>query len=373
MLLDFPAFRPHPLVRGGHLQTIVGSYLPTRVAVDSTLHRVELPDGDAIALHDDGALVGSKTASGYRRIHNGDTHDGKLLASRCGEPVAILIHGLGGCNRSGYMLRCSAKLRACGVRVFRMDLRGCGAGMSFARHPLHAGRSEDAAAVLDYVAQQCPGSPIHLAGFSMGANIVLKMAGELGDEAPPNLASVMAVSPPIDLVACTRNIQRGLNCLYDRRFVRSLVRHIRRRTALVPDALSAPLIPRPRRLKDFDSLFTAPLAGFANVDDYYTRASSGSLLARIAVPTLILTAASDPIVPVQPFELASYSPTTQLEIAPCGGHLGFVAAQGIDTDIRWLDWRVVQWITSQTALWSIDSKRRGRLNRDRQPARSFVD
>jgi predicted alpha/beta-fold hydrolase len=325
MPFDFPAFRPHPLVRGGHLQTIVGSYLPSRVTVEPVIHRVPLPDGDAIALHDDGPQLPHA-------------------------PVGILLHGLGGCHRSGYMLRCSAKLRARGVRVLRMDLRGCGAGIELARHPLHAGRSEDAAAVLSFVGQQCPGSPIHLVGFSMGANIVLKLAGELADEAPKCLASVMAVSPPIDLVECTRNIQRGFNRVYDRRFVRSLVRHIRRRTALVPGALSRPLVPRPRRLLEFDSLFTAPLAGFADVHDYYTRTSSGAFLARIAVPTLIVTAASDPIVPVAPFERATYSATTQLVIAACGGHLGFVAAAGIDPDLRWLDWRVVEWIVSHSSI-----------------------
>jgi predicted alpha/beta-fold hydrolase len=245
------------------------------------------------------------------------------------------------------MLRCSAKLRARGARVFRMDLRGCGAGIGLARHPLHAGRSEDAAAVLAYVNGLCPGSPIHLVGFSMGANIILKLAGELGCDPPAHLASVMAVSPPIDLHLCTQNIQRGLNRVYDRRFVRSLIRHIHQRSTLVPNMLSRPLVPRPRWLKEFDSVFTAPLAGFADVDDYYSRASSGPLLARIAVPTLIVTAASDPIVPVAPFERAAYSPTTQLAIAPCGGHLGFIAAPWIDADVRWLDWRVVEWIASQ--------------------------
>jgi predicted alpha/beta-fold hydrolase len=158
----------------------------------------------------------------------------------------------------------------------------------------------------------------------------------------------MAVSPPIDLIECTRNIQRGFNRVYDRRFVRSLVRHIRQRTALVPGALSRPLVPRPRRLLEFDSLFTAPLAGFTDVQDYYIRTSSGAFLTRIAVPTLIVTAASDPIVPVAPFERATYSATTQLVIAPCGGHLGFIAAAGIDPDLRWLDWRVVEWITGQS-------------------------
>jgi predicted alpha/beta-fold hydrolase len=334
MPLDFPPFRPHPLVRGGHLQTVVGTYLPSRGTGESVLHRVSLPDGDAIALHEDGGAD----------IRVCQEHNGRL---ECLRHAAVLIHGLGGCHQSGYMLRCSAKLRERGVRVFRMDLRGCGAGIGLARHPLHAGRSEDAAAVLEYVSRQCPGSPIHLVGFSMGANIALKLAGELGEAAPPHLASVMAVSPPIDLLACTRNIQRGLNRLYDRRFVRSLILHIHQQTKLVPGAHTRALLPLPRRLMDFDSLFTAPLSGFADVHDYYTRASSIGMLHRIAVPTLIVTAASDPIVPVMPFEQASYSPTTQLVIAPCGGHLGFIAARGSDPDRRWIDWRVVEWIAAQ--------------------------
>jgi hypothetical protein len=183
----------------------------------------------------------------------------------------------------------------------------------------------------------------------MGANIVLKLAGELAANAPPHLASVMAVSPPIDLALCTTNIQRGLNHLYDRRFVRALIAHVRQQSALVPEVLSRPLVPRPRQLMDFDSLFTAPLAGFADVHDYYARASSGSLLSQIAVPTLIVTAASDPIVPVASFERAAYSPTTQLVIARCGGHLGFIATRGLDPDRRWLDWRVVDWVTSHAA------------------------
>jgi predicted alpha/beta-fold hydrolase len=316
MLIDLPLFRPHPLIRGGHLQTIVGSYLPSSTVDASTVHHVSLADGDTIALHDDGGL------------------------SDCN--VVILVHGLGGSHQSGYMLRCSAKLRAAGHRVFRMDLRGCGAGLRLARHPLHAGRSEDLAAVVDFLHRQCTDGAIHIVGFSMGANIALKLAGEQGASA--RFASVMAVSPPIDLAMCTRHIAQGLSRVYDRRFVRSLVTHVRQRIAAVPDALARPLVPHPRRLVEFDSLFTAPLSGFADVHDYYARASSTPVLSKIAVPTLIVTAASDPIVPVESFERATYSPTTQLVIAPCGGHLGFVAARGIDADRRWLDWRIVDWI-----------------------------
>jgi len=170
------------------------------------------------------------------------------------------------------------------------------------------------------------------------------LAGELGETAPPHLASVMAVSPPIDLMQCTGRIQKGMSRIYDRRFVRLLVQQIRQRDKLMLSAHTRPLAPPPRRLMDFDSLFTAPLSGFADVHDYYTRASSVWVLGRIAVPTLIVTAASDPIVPVTCFERASYSTTTQLHIAPCGGHLGFIAAQNSDPDVRWLDWRIVDWV-----------------------------
>jgi uncharacterized protein len=319
MPINFPPFRPHPFVRGGHAQTIVGCYLPVGVRLNgSRQRRVPLADGDSVVLHDDGPVEARS--------------------------AALLVHGLGGCGLSGYMLRCSAKLRQRGVRVFRMDLRGCGAGIGLARHPLHAGRSEDAAAALAYASQECPGLPIHVVGFSMGANIVLKLVGELGDRAPAWLASVMAVSPPIDLVGCSQAIVRSLGGHYDRRFVQSLLRHVRQRTRLLPDALVRPLDPRPQTIREFDRRFTAPLSGFADVDDYYTRASSGPLLSKIAVPTLIVAAASDPIVPVAPFKRASYSPTTQLAITPCGGHLGYVGARGDDPDCRWLDWRVVEWV-----------------------------
>jgi predicted alpha/beta-fold hydrolase len=326
MSYDVPPFEPHPLVRGGHLQTILGAYLPwRRVAYRAAQVRVPLADGDQIVLHDD------------------MPNDWQP-----GGPAALLLHGLGGCYLSSYMQRCMAKLTSRGCRVFRMDLRGSGAGFPLARHPIHAGRSEDAEAALHAVTELCPGSPVHVVGFSMGANIVLKMAGEFGAATPPALASVMAVAPPIDLVECSQNMHRGTNRLYDRRFVRNLLAHVARRQRHVPDALTRPLKPRPRLLVEFDERFTAPLSGFADVNDYYQRASSGPLLRHIAVPTLIVAAATDPIIPVAPYERACYSPTTQLVITPCGGHLGFFGRPGVDPDRRWLDWRVVDWIAAQT-------------------------
>jgi predicted alpha/beta-fold hydrolase len=327
MPFNVPRFRPHPLVRGGHLQTIVASYWPGGPRdYLSTLLPVALPDGDVLAVHDDGP------DSGW--------------------PGVLLVHGLAGCHQSGYMVRCSAKLRSRGMRVFRMDLRGCGAGFSLAKQPLHAGRSEDVAAVLGELGRRCPGMPIHMVGFSMGGNIVLKLAGEMGDAAPPHLASVMAVAPPIDLAACCQNIQRGLNRAYDRRFVRALLCEVRRREAQSPDTTQPAFTAVPRQLMEFDAVYTAPRSGFNSVEHYYASASSGSVLHRIGVPTLIVAAASDPIVPVSLFERASYSSRTETVIAPCGGHLGFIAARGTDPDCRWLDWRVVDWVQAQAATMS---------------------
>ena len=318
----FPPFQAHALVPGGHLQTILGCYLPgVRLQTPATQQHVRLPDGDLIVLHENAPPQW-----------------------RPGDRAALLVHGLGGSHRSGYMVRGAAKLYSLGVRVFRMDLRGCGAGADLAKHPIHAGRSEDISAALDQVMENCPNSPVALAGYSMGANLALKFVGELGALAPACLQSVMAVSPPIDLIQCSENMGRGLSRYYDQTFVRGLLRAARRRRLSHPEATHPSLSPIPKSLREFDQLFTAPLGGFRDADDYYTRASSGKVLKQIAVPTLIVAAADDPIIPVESFERADYSASTTLLIAAGGGHLGFIGRGGVDPDRRWLDWRLVEWV-----------------------------
>lgn len=318
MDLDFPAFRPHPLLANGHLQTVVGCYWTgARGAYQASATQIVLPDGDALVVHDDRPAVGWSS----------------------GDPVVLLVHGLGGSYLSGYMHRCAAKMVARGWRVFRMDLRGHGAGMHLARQPGHAGRSEDVAAVLAHVAEQCPRSPIALAGFSMGANMVLKLAGELGPAAREALVSVTAVAPPIDLHACYDNMRRGVNRMYNQAFVAGLLNRLQQRVDETPHAFPR----RPKCLKEFDQQFTAPRSGFASADDYYSQASSAPLLKEITVPTLIITADDDPIIPVRSFQEASFSPLVRLHVTSGGGHLGFIGRSGVDPDRRWADWRVIDW------------------------------
>jgi predicted alpha/beta-fold hydrolase len=321
MDVRFPPFHPHPLVRGGHLQTILGCYFfHQAIPYTAKQHRVTLDDGDQIVVHDD-------------RPQKWQPND----------PVALLVHGLGGSHLSGYMQRCAKKLNAHGVRVFRMDLRGCGAGIGLARQLCHAGRSEDVAAVLADINVRCLNSPTAVIGFSMGANMVLKLAGEWEDIAPDNVVGVMAVSPPVDLNACCTKVRTALRGMYDRSFVIGFRRYIALRERNTPDAV-IPQVPHSvRGIRDFDAHVTAPLSGFADVEDYYSQASSGPLLRKIQVPTLIVAAEDDPIVPIDCVQQAQLSSAVKLIVAGGGGHLGYVAARSVDPDCRWLDWRVVDW------------------------------
>ncbi|WP_254506980.1 YheT family hydrolase [Anatilimnocola floriformis] len=321
MDVHFPSFRPHPWVRGGHLQTILGCYFfHQTITYTATQHRVTLDDGDAIVVHDD-------------RPQKWQPND----------PVALLVHGLGGSHQSGYMQRCAKKLNAHGVRVFRMDLRGCGAGIGLARQLCHAGRSDDVAAVLNDINVRCLNSPTAVIGFSMGANMVLKLAGEWADQAPDNVVGVMAVAPPVDLGVTCLNVQKVLRGMYDRSFVTGLRRYIANRERNTPDCTPVPLPASLRGIRDFDACVTAPLSGFADADDYYSQASSGPYLRKIRIPTLIVAAKDDPIVPIDCLQQSQISDAVKLIIADGGGHLGYVAARSKDPDCRWLDWRVVDW------------------------------
>lgn len=319
---DFPRFRPHPLLRGGHAQTLAGVYLPGHNYPYRAEQRiVQLSDGDRLVLHDD-----------------------RPASWSTGDRAALLIHGLSGCHTSGYMERIAHKLSSRGVRVFRMDLRGCGAGHELASLPYHSGRSEDAAAALEEIARLAPGSPVTLVGFSLGGNISLKLAGELEDEPCANLDSVMAVCPPADLAACSRQIQKRPNTLYDRYFVRRLLEQLETRRHLLPAEHAAPLASLPRTLWEFDNLFTAVVCGFGTAEGYYARASSLPLLSRIKLPTKILASRDDPMIPPHALEGVALPPAVRLHMTDHGGHLGFVGRGGVDADRRWMDWRVVDWV-----------------------------
>jgi hypothetical protein len=315
-------FSPHSLLRTGHFQTLAGVFLPQpRLTETAIQHAVALDDGDQIVLHDD-----------------------RPADWQTGGRTALLIHGLAGCHTSPYMVRIARKLNARGVRSFRMDLRGCGAGLGLARFPYHSGRSEDAAAALKKIGELCPGSPAALIGFSLGGNITLKLLGESADHLPDNLYRAMAVCPPVDLLACVRSLGRGANRVYDRHFVQLLRHQLNALKKLIPDAPMLPEKNIPRGVFDFDEMFTAPVCGFGTALNYYRQCSSAQFIPEIRVPTMILAAADDPLVPGAVFADLRLSPAVQLNVPRSGGHLGFIGQRNGDADRRWMDWRVVEWV-----------------------------
>ncbi len=329
---QFPPFKPHILFRSGHAQTLAGAYLPgPRHRYSAQQHCVTLPDGDQIVLHEEFPDRSEAT-----------------------DRSALLIHGLAGCHESGYMQRIAAKLRARGVRAFRMDLRGCGAGAGLARLPYHSGRSEDAAAALEAIARLFPQSPTTLVGFSLGANIALKLLGELESRRCGNLDTAMAVCPPIDLAACSRQISRLSNRPYDRYFVKLLCQQLAHPASSLSDAAGAILSGRkPKTLWEFDNEFTAVVCGFGTAEDYYRLASSAPWIPRIQIPTLILASRDDPMIPCQSLESVRLPAAVQVHLSDHGGHLGFIGRAGIDQDRRWMDWRVVDWVLASGSMATV--------------------
>ncbi len=304
--LSCPPFMPARGLANPHLQTVLavywrGSHRP----YSAQHHHVTLADGDQVVVHDD-------------LPNNWRAEQGAVL----------LVHGLSGCHLSPYMCRLSDKFCDRGVRVFRLDLRGCGAGTLLARRPYCSGCTDDIRSVLALIETVAPQTPVTLAGFSMGGNIALKLAGESGGDVPRNLAKVMAVCPPVDLCACVTELNRRSNRPYDIHFIRSLWKQIHTRRALVPDAMVPPTTTRPACLFELDDIYTAPAWGYRDALDYYRQCSSGPMVPHITLPTLILASDDDPFIPAHLYTALERPPHVQLHITHGGGHMGFIGRGG---------------------------------------------
>ena len=304
-----PEFRSHPLIRGGHLQTIFSVRSAAVLQSATTTHFVKLPDGDSIAVQEDCPE-----------------------SWQVGDPAMLLVHGLAGCHRSPYMIRLAKRFHDLGMRVYRMDLRGCGAGAAVATQLTHAGRSDDLREVLGFIAQQTQAGPMFAVAISLGANQLLRVVGRIGaglDVRPgwlDRLERIAAVAPPLDLKRCSDNMQRRLLRPYNYYFIRLLLSRVPPGVRQREDFQAAAADSRPRTLRELDSQFTAPLSGFTDADDYYHQSSACHVTSGNPVDTLVMASANDPMVPIGCFtdDPAVWSDSTRLLISPGGGHVGFI-------------------------------------------------
>jgi uncharacterized protein len=249
----------------------------------------------------------------------------------------VMVHGLEGSGEAGYVRGLSAAGLAAGFVAHRFHMRTCGGTEHLCDTLYHAGLTCDLLSVLRQL--RAGGSPpVFLVGFSLGGNVVLKLTGELGLEAGELIRSVCAVSPPLDLAACVRRMARRENWIYERRFVTRMRKRLgetgRYRRAEFTEL---------RSVFDIDDRITAPSFGFGDAATYYRTQSSGRYLHNIRVPTLIIHAKDDPLVPFESCQCASACGNAYIEhwVTAHGGHLGFL---GREPHRFWLDEAIMEWI-----------------------------
>jgi uncharacterized protein len=313
---------PRRGLRGGHLQTVANFFLPRRIALPPAERRlITVEPGVQVLCH----------------CHWQKDRENAL--------TVIIVHGLEGSSESPYMLGIAAKGIAAGMNVVRMNQRNCGGTDALSATLYHSGRSQDVAAVAQNLIDQDRTSRFALAGFSMGGNLVLKLAGEWGSKGPPQFRAVAAVCPSMNLAASADALHLATNRLYEYYFMWQLRRHLRAKARLFPHAFDASRLRGVTTLRDFDDKITAHYCGFEGASDYYQRSAAANVVDRIAVPTLILHAANDPFIRILPEtrqKILSNPRITFVETED-GGHCSFLAEPDGD-DGRWAERQVVEFL-----------------------------
>ena len=262
-------------------------------------------------------------------------------------PTLIALHGLNGSSDAHYMRGLASKAFARGMNVVRLNQRNCGNTEHLSAGLFHSGLTADAKHVIEELIEVDGIAAISLAGYSLGGNLALKLAGEYGDMAPAELVAVAAVSPIIEIEECVRALERPGNWIYQWNFVRDLRARLRRKDTFRPGVFDLSKLSKVRTVREFDAAHTAPHFGFLSADDYYHRPSAMRVIDSIRVPALIITAEDDPFVPPEPFRDAKVTgnPHITLHLCAHGGHCGFVGPRSGEADGYWAEDTIVDFIT----------------------------
>ena len=291
---------------GGHLQTIYASVAVPRRHLSYRRERWDTPDGDFIDLD---WTTGDKPC---------DTSPERRLL--------VVFHGLEGSARSHYALALMHAARARGWDGVVVHFRGCSGTPNHLPRAYHSGDSHEIDWILRRLASTRAPQAVHAVGISLGGNALLKWLGEQGRSAADVVVRAVAVSAPLDLMAAGDALGRGFNMIYTREFLKTLKAKSLAKLTRHPEIYDAGAVAGSKTLRAFDNVVTAPLHGFRDTDDYWTRSSSKPLLAAVEVPTLVINALNDPFLPPSALpasDMVSFAVT--LEYPETGGHVGFVS------------------------------------------------
>jgi predicted alpha/beta-fold hydrolase len=333
-----PEFEPRRFFSNGHLQTILGNFLPRTNS---------LPPAQTVLVEVSPA-INNQIASRVRCDCHWQPAEVRTL-----RPTAIIVHGLEGSSNSQYVVGNANKLWQAGANIVRMNMRNCGGTEALTPTLYHSGLSSDVYAVMRHFVAQHSLTSISLIGYSMGGNLVLKLAGDLGASAPPQLRSVIGVSPAIDLGPSADALHNPWNRGYEMKFIRALLARYRRKVTLFPQVYDPARADAIGSIRTFDDRITAFYSGFTGADDYYFRAAAARFIDRITVPTLILNAADDPFLRILPDsrkKIAANPNITFIETNH-GGHCAFLATPQLATgyDGYWAEHTLLRFLLSKSA------------------------
>jgi uncharacterized protein len=321
-------FVPRRFLSNGHLQTIVGNFLPRTYPLPE-------PESQLIEVEAATSARGASFVLCHCHWQPAEVRSERL--------TMVIVHGLEGSSNSPYVLGNTARAWKAGCNIVRMNMRSCGAGKDFSPTIYHAGRSEDVSVVMEEFARTHLIRSFALVGYSRGGNLVLKLAGELGAAPPPYLKAVVGVSPLMDLVASSAALHEPQNRLYEGRFLGDLLKHIRHQAELYPDLYSAEGLNKIRTMRQFDEQIVARYGGFASADDYYRSVASSNWAQDITVPTLILQALDDPFIRMTPETRVKLLANSRVRLVETrhGGHCAFLSPEpgdaGFGAEITLLD------------------------------------
>lgn len=324
-IFNHKPFKAHPMFSSAHAQTLAAYAWPRRRRLGPTVS----DDEERLFEVDEGVQISGRC---------------RWQKNKLAHPTMVIWHGMEGSVDSVYMWSTAHKAFLTGFNVVRVNYRNCGGTEHLSPGLYHGGMSADLRAVLSELIQKDGLKRLFPIGFSLGGNMLLKLAGEYGETPPAEIIAACVVSPSVDLRASTNSILKRTNWIYHRNFVRSLKKRIRLKNWLYPDLYDVGQLDQIKTIRDFDERFTSLANGFANADDYYKQSSSVHVVDKIRIPTLIIHAVDDPFIPFEPLLEASFANNRYVFLVPTnqGGHVAFISKGYKSEDRFWAENRAIE-------------------------------